>query len=222
MLSKVSLQSCLRERERESWEPGATQKNPLLPPYLSLPFSYWFPSLLNWFHRRAIPQAGFLRWFQNCLRPGLHQIHSKTVVSLRGVLIWMRARCLANTHVHPQFCCAAVDGAAPDTGMGSNFTARWMQWPELLVSSVQFFSTPIAVNWEQLCFLMVLPHNQAEFQVKYLLVIALSKGRALSLSLPYLRSPRAGESPLMVEFSFILSACWLLSYQAKLDLAICV
>lgn len=119
----------------------------------------------------------------------------------------MRARCLADTHVHPQFCCAAVDGAAPDTGTVSSVTARWMQWPELWVSSVQFFSTPIAVNWKQLCFIMVLPHNQPVFQVKYLLVIALSKGRALSLSLPYLCSRGAGESPLMVEFSFSLSAC---------------
>lgn len=159
MLRKVSLQSCLRQRQ--SWEPGATQKNPLLPLYLSLPFSCWFSSPFNWFHKRAIPQAGFLGWLQSCLRPGLHQIHSKAVVSLRGFLPWVRAHCLADTHVHPQSCCAAADGAAPGMGTVSNFTARWMQWPELLVSSVQSFSTPIAVNWKRLCFIMVLLHNQA-------------------------------------------------------------
>lgn len=43
--------------------------------------------------------------------------------------------------------------------------------------------------------MIVLPHNQQVFQVKYLLVIALSKGEALSPSLPYLFTPASAESP---------------------------
>lgn len=48
---------------------------------------------------------------------------------------------------------------------------------------------------ETCVFIIVPPHNQHVFQVKYLLVIAVAKGEAPSLFLPCLFSPGSGKSP---------------------------